>query len=282
MDNWFAPLHKHSRINLFLFCIFWSGLAFSQSLPTESIVPGGIATLVVGKTENPQPQVLFNKQNILTVKRGDDWVAVIGIPLSTKPGKQFISVKTANAKKTLAFTVQDKQYRTQHLTIKNKRKVNPNAEDMARITKERPIIRSAFKHWSDNNHVALQFIAPVDGIKSSSFGSRRVFNNQPRRPHSGMDIAASLGTKIGSAAAGTVIELGDYFFNGNSVFVDHGQGLITLYCHMDRITVKVGDQVQAGDKLGTVGKTGRVTGAHLHWTVSLNNARVDPELFLTN
>lgn len=260
--------------------LFYSSVIFA-ALPTPSLVPGGVATLVVGDAAQPRPQVTYNKVPVLTIKQNNQWVSVIGISLSTKPGKQFIKIANGNKSKKLSFMVKDKQYPTQHLTIKNKRKVNPNNLDMKRITKERPIIKNALKHWSDTANVSLQFIAPVKGVKSSSFGSRRVFNNQPRRPHSGMDIAAATGTPIIAAASGKVIEAGDYFFNGKTVFVDHGQGLITLYCHMDTISAKVGNQVDAGEVLGTVGKTGRVTGAHLHWTVSLNNARVDPALFLT-
>ncbi|HFE39031.1 MAG TPA: M23 family metallopeptidase [Gammaproteobacteria bacterium] len=267
---------------IFIIGLFCPTLVLSQTLPHSAWVPGGIAILNVGKTANSKPQVHYQNQPVLTVWRENKWIAVIGIPLSTKPGKQFITVTTPKKRKKLAFEVTDKQYPTQHITIKNKRKVNPNENDMKRIIKERPIIRSAFKHWSNTSDVDLEFIAPVNGIQSSSFGSRRIFNKQPRKPHSGMDIAAALGTKIGAAAAGIVRETGNYFFNGNSVFVDHGQGLITMYCHMDSIAVKVGQHVNAGDKLGTVGKTGRVTGPHLHWTVSLNNARVDPALFLRN
>ena len=281
MDNWFVTLKKHSRNNFFLLCLFLPGLVFSEGLPKQALIPGGIAVIEVADDIKAKPQVSFNKRNIMTVKRDAKWLAIVGIPLSTKPGKQFLNVKTGKKSKKIAFVVKDKKYRTQHITIKNKRKVNPNEMDMKRITKERPIIRSALKHWSDTADVSLKFIAPVKGIQSDSFGSRRVFNKQPRRPHSGMDIAAALGVEITSAASGTVLDAGDYFFNGNSVFIDHGQGLITMYCHMDKITVKKGSKVKAGDKLGTVGMTGRVTGPHLHWTVSLNNARVDPALFLT-
>jgi len=266
-------------ISFFVFISAASNTISAAYLPAESRVPGGIAIIELGKS-NEKPGVSFDKKSISVVRRNKQWVAVIGIPLSSKPGKHFVKVKTANKTRTLALIIKDKKYRTQHLTIKNKRKVNPNKEDMARITKERPLIKNALKHWRDTIDVPYKLILPVKGKKSSSFGLKRFFNEQPRRPHSGMDIAAPLGAEISAPADGTVIETGLFFFNGNSVFVDHGQGLITMYSHMDKIDVNPGDTVKTGQIIGKVGKTGRVTGPHLHWGVSLNNARVDPQLFL--
>ena len=122
----------------------------------------------------------------------------------------------------------------------------------------------------------LPFLQPVEGPLSSSFGRRRVLNGEPRSPHSGLDIAADTGTPIVSPAPGTVTLTGDFYFNGNTVFVDHGSGLISMMCHLSRIDVIEGARIDRGDILGQVGATGRVTGPHLHWSVSMNGNRVDP------
>jgi len=179
-----------------------------------------------------------------------------------------------------SFTVHAKEYAAQHITLKNKRMVEPTAEDLARINREQEIIRNAFATWTDEPVSTLTFRAPARGRISSVFGLRRFFNDEPRQPHSGIDIAAPLGAPVVAPFAGTVIEIGEYFFNGKTVFIDHGQGLVSMFNHLSRILVTRGTRVRQGQKIGEVGKTGRVTGPHLHWTVSLNDSRVDPTLFL--
>ncbi len=252
-------------------------LTLPAALPPHSeAVPGGIAIIDLGPARGEAPVLHYRKQRVMVQQDQGRWKAVVGIPLSVQPGAQRL---TPAKGAPLTFTVQAKDYATQHLTIKNKRKVNPNQQDMTRIRVERGRINAALEHWRETREVETRFILPVEGRLSSPFGLRRYFNEQPRKPHSGIDIAAAEGTPIRAPAAGRVIDTGDYFFNGNTVFLDHGQGLVTMYCHMSRIDVAPGQTVKQGEVIGAVGQTGRVTGPHLHWGVSLNDARVDPALF---
>ena len=217
----------------------------------------------------------------MTLKKNGQWYVVVGIPLYVKPGTQSVAIYYKRKKKrNIEFFVKYKKYKAQYITIKNKRKVNPYKNDMKRIRSDIKTIKAAFKNWQKKRNVALYFEPPVTGRFTGTYGSRRFFNKQPRKPHSGMDIAAPLGTPVKASAKGIVINTGDYFFNGNTVIVDHGQGLMTLYCHLNSIDVKVGDKLKQGQPLGTVGKTGRATGPHLHWSVYLNRTAVDPALFI--
>lgn len=260
--------------------LLFTAAATAAGLPDAEAVPGGVA-LVELPAGSDGAQATFNHKPVLLAPTGNTYTAVIGLPLATKPGTHSLTLRTADGRQaTLDFQVEDKQYESQHITIKNKRQVTPEKRDMVRIRAEQKRIRRALANWDRQLPESLRFRLPVNAPVSSPFGLRRFFNEQPRKPHSGLDLAAAEGAPIRAPAGGRISDTGDFFFNGNTVFIDHGQGLVTMYCHLARIDVKPGQRIQAGDIIGTVGQTGRVTGPHLHWSVSLNDARVDPMLFL--
>jgi murein DD-endopeptidase MepM/ murein hydrolase activator NlpD len=254
--------------------------AHADELPRESRVPGGIALIEIPGSGDTAPVAIFDGHRTAVVRHNNRWLAVVGIPLAETAGERKLHVSSAAGTVEVPFRIADKQYRTQNLTIKNQRQVEPNAEDLKRIEGETARSNVALSKFTATAMPHLQLLAPIQGVRSDSYGSRRVFNGKPRNPHTGMDIAAPKGTPIVSPAAGTVVEAGNFFFNGNTLYIDHGDGLVTMYCHLDKIRVKVGDKLSQGEPIGTVGATGRVTGPHLHWGVALNRAMVDPALFL--
>jgi murein DD-endopeptidase MepM/ murein hydrolase activator NlpD len=248
-------------------------------LPRAAAVPGGVVTLPLGSGA-ARPEVTFEGKPVMVLKQPTGWVAVVGVNLDTQPGELSVDVRAAGAApRTVSFRVVPKAYRTQELKVAPGQ-VNLSPENEARVAKEQEKVRAAINGFSTAAPVTLRLPPPVPGPRSSSFGLRRVFNGEARRPHSGMDIAAPTGTPIKAPLAGRVVDTGSYFFNGNNVIVDHGQGLMTMYCHLSKIRVEVGQEVGRGDVLGDVGATGRVTGPHLHWGVILNGTSVDPALFL--
>jgi len=243
-------------------------------------VPGGVAVIDLGNAAQA-PKATYQGKPVLVVKEQDArWLAIVGVPLTVKPGSQQLVAKDANGSRNLDFVVGSKKYPEQRITLKNQRQVNPNPDDLKRIEGELEVQLKAYRSFTPGTPSNLLLDKPVAGPLSSKFGVRRFFNGEERNPHSGLDFAVPAGTPIKAPAAGKVILTGNYFFNGNTVFVDHGQGFISMFCHMSKIDVKVGDTVPRGGVVGKVGSTGRATGPHMHWNVSLNDARVDPAIFI--
>jgi murein DD-endopeptidase MepM/ murein hydrolase activator NlpD len=252
--------------------------ASDLGLPHENAVPGGVKILRLDSTGASLPYVDTVGHRALVIQDGSTWLAVIGIPLSAPLGMEQVIVRGTNGRQEIEFPVGDKRYASQSLKVAP-RQVNLSAADLARVNREKIRIEHALSHWTEPPPESLRLPQPVPGPRSSSFGMRRVFNGESRNPHSGMDIAAPAGTPVLVPIAGTVVDTGEYFFNGNAVFVDHGRGLISMYCHLSSIDVKPGQRLAAGTRIGAVGMTGRATGPHLHWGLNLNHAWVDPELF---
>jgi murein DD-endopeptidase MepM/ murein hydrolase activator NlpD len=250
------------------------------ALPQPAAVPGGVVIVDLGTAAAP-PTAQYNGRPVMVLARdGGGWNAVVGVALAADPqARHAIEVRDSGGKREVAFSLEPKQYAEQRLSVAPKH-VELSPPDLARHERERAHLAALLRRHSPQAPTTLRLVTPTAGPRSSSFGLRRVFNNQPRAPHSGMDIAAPTGTPVWCAAAGEVIDAGDYFFNGQTVIVDHGQGLLTLYCHLSAIDCAAGARLDAGAPLGRVGATGRVTGAHLHFSVYLNATPVDPALFL--
>ena len=275
-------MHRRSFLQLLAAAVpfFSVTQANADTLPRAAAVPGGVAIVDLGAGSSP-PLVQFNGNRVLVMGDETGWHAVVGIPLEAKAGEKLplIIVHADGKPATLRFAVGPKQYATQRLTVKPGQ-VELSPEDLARYEIERGHLSGMRKTFTDAAPESLALMQPCEGTRSNTFGQRRVFNGKSRNPHNGMDIPAPEGTPIVAAGEARVIDVGDYFFSGNTVMLDHGRGFLTLYAHLSAVEVAPGDQVATGARIGRVGATGRVTGPHLHFSVYLNSVAVDPALFL--
>jgi len=250
-------------------------------LPRASAVPGGIAIVNLGSASDA-PRVWLGGERVLVMWNGHEWIALVGIPLATRSGS-LLRLEAHHTDGTVTpheFEIGPKAYASQHLKVKPGQ-VDLSADDLARFERERVNLSSVLRRFTEDGPTSLRMLQPTPGKRSSSFGLRRYFNGEARNPHSGMDIAAPVGTSVVASAAGRVVDVGDYFFSGSTLVLDHGSGLLSLYAHLSRVDVTKGQDVAAGAHVARVGATGRVTGPHLHFSVYLNATAVDPALFLT-
>ena len=274
---------KYLFIFLFFLCI---NNAWAINI-SESLVPGGLAILPLGEIKinknnvtTNRPKVTFQGRKSAIAVYDNHWYAMIGLPLKLKPNKIYYArVSQSGKKNNYLINVKNKKYPEQRITVKNQRMVVPNKLDMKRINSEKKIISKAKYYW-DDQPLDYNFMRPIEGKLISKFGLKRFFNNQPRSPHSGIDVPAPTGTPINSIAKGKVLLTGEFYFNGKTVFISHGQGVVSFYCHMDEIDVQEGDLVTQHSIIGKVGSTGRSTGPHLHMSLYFNGVAVDPEIFL--
>lgn len=270
-----------NRISLFFFFTLLTSSVTALELPQSINVPGGVMVVPLSVETDEMPSAEFRGQKVMVVRDGTHWLAVLGLSLKLEPGDYFLDTEVDGQKHRYPISLVDKKYPVQRLTIKNKRKVDPTKKDLVKIGQDRKEIGSAFVTWSQNPRPPLRFDLPVKGYFSSRFGLVRYYNKSPRpRRHKALDIAAPTGAPIYAPANAVVVKTGSYFFNGGTVFLDHGQGLLTMYNHLSKIDAIVGTHVKRGEKIGEVGMTGRVTGPHLHWGVILNRTFIDPMLFV--
>lgn len=256
----------------------------ATALPPSVPVPGGIAVLPIPEYLPEPLAARFAGQPVFITREAGARHLVVGIPLATAPGDitvEVLDARTQAVQETVHATVQGKAYPEQHITLPaDSKHVHPGPEELARYAREATEQQAAYRVFSDSTGHWPAFVQPTAGTPNPSFGRKRFFNGEERQAHLGMDIAAPEGQAVLAPAAGVVLLTGDYFFNGRTVLIDHGQGLVSMLCHLSEISVRPDEPLAAGTRIGRVGKTGRATGPHLHWTVSLNDARIDPLLVL--
>ena len=257
------------------------GHFLTVGLPWPAAFPGGFAVINLGANSSA-PIVHFNGERVL-VSGGNrsEWFAVVGIPLDSKPGRSSpLTVQYSAGKPRLIYLrIKDKQYESEYISVKTDL-VDLTPVDLARCELERSHTQSILRVYSESSPASLLLASPCEGMRARTFGQLRFFNGQPRGAHSGMDIAAEIGTPVFAAGSGEVIDVGEYFFSGRTAMINHGRGFLTMYAHLAKVDVRPGKRVEAGQQIGKVEITGRVTGPHLHFGVYLNAAAVDPALFL--
>lgn len=258
------------------------GTELKISHDARSLQPGEVVLVTV---ESAQPMedvegVAFGRRFPFFAEPGNlVWRGLIGIDLRTKPGKYVIQVGCKSGGNALSreyeLRVVSKEFPIRRLTVDSKF-VNPPKESLDRIARESKRVQSLFEKITPQKLWSGAFIAPVPGPPISAFGKRNIMNGQERSPHSGTDFKGATGTPIKAPNGGRVVLAADLYYSGNTVIIDHGFGLYSYFAHLSRFASKEGDEVTAGDIVGYVGATGRVTGPHLHWTVRLVKTRVDP------
>lgn len=261
-----------------LICLIFS-LMFVNLAKAETTFCGDFkqGEIVRGRTDDAT-EIIFHDKRFPVAEDGQFLFAI-----GRDEGKEAtLFFRGHDVDMDFTFPVAPTKWDIQRIEGVEQRKVTPTAEDEAEILREQKDVRAALTvvdqtrdDWKD------AFILPVEGLISGHFGNQRYFNGVPKNPHSGTDIAAPEGTPVKASANGRVLLAGgNYFYGGNMVILDHGMGLQTIYMHLKEANVKVGDTVKKGDVIGLVGKTGRVTGAHLHWGASWNNIRFRPHSLL--
>ena len=291
--TFFPPTHHiFSGKTLFIVCLLVASIFPVQLVPSAERphqgangkfrAKQGEALWIEVPVENPQAKVsgtLLTRNIPFFPLSESTFAGIVGIDMEDPPGLQELRLTLHSPTQTdyLNYTVliMKEDYSVQHLKLP-KNKVDLDSKTLKRVRQEQKDLAQAFSHIGTVPLWEGAFLEPVKGRVTGRFGSRRVINGQPKRPHSGEDIAAPKGTPVFTINKGTVAITVDHFFSGKGVVVDHGLGLFSMYFHLSEIDVKTGQTLLKGDSLGKVGATGRATGPHLHWGIRLNGARINP------
>jgi murein DD-endopeptidase MepM/ murein hydrolase activator NlpD len=254
----------------------------SETHPGEAIL---IRLTSERRIASIEAQLTGRKVMFFPEKSGKSWVALAGIDLDVTPKEHPLTYRLhysdgSESAGKYPVVVRDKKYPVERVTVA-KKFVDLSKEDLKRVAKEKKMLSSLYGVQSQETSWEQGFTVPVDVQRGSRFGLRRIFNGEPRSPHSGADLKAGAGTPVHAPDGGRTVFAGNLFFSGNTVILDHGGGLYTLYAHLSDFATRAGDTVKKGQVIGHVGATGRVTGPHLHWGAKLNGARVDPFSLVT-
>lgn len=249
--------------------------ALTVTHAARALSPGEVVVLTIDGATAPVGVRAFNVTWTAFPAGGHRWRALVGIDLGTKPGRYEVTVTSGGAQITRPLTVRARSFPTRRLTV-DPALVNPPPDAQARIEREARELEAVWAGSPPDRLWSERFVRPVPDDANSAFGTHSIFNGEPRAQHGGADFLSPEGRPVTAPNAGRVVIAAARYFSGNTVVLDHGQGLFSLLAHLSEIDVKPGDLVPAGAVVGKVGATGRVTGAHLHWTVRLNGARVDP------
>jgi murein DD-endopeptidase MepM/ murein hydrolase activator NlpD len=248
---------------------------------SRSVQPGELVVLSIAAPPASTVRVrTFDRAVSAYADTDGVWRALVGIDLDVKPGTYPVAVEadaagTPRAHAVYELVVKPRVFRTRRLTV-NEAFVTPPASEEARIEREAALLTSVWNAPAPERLWTTPFVRPVPQEANSAFGTRSIFNGKPRNAHGGADFLSPGGTPIEAPNAGRIAVARDLYFSGNTVIIDHGLGLFSMLAHMSAIDVREGDRVTAGQVVGRVGATGRVTGPHLHWAVRASGARVDP------
>jgi murein DD-endopeptidase MepM/ murein hydrolase activator NlpD len=225
-------------------------------------------------------EVIWEEKNVPAFRLNDQWTTILGVDLESKPGERQANVIVTmedgrTDKRDVTIKIVAKKFPTTELKVED-RYVELSKADLDRANREAKEIEAIHTTITKEALWQTPFTVPIPGGSGTNFGHRRVFNGEPRAPHGGADLRASTGTPIHATNRGRVVLAKNLFFTGNTVILDHGLGIYSLYAHLSKINVKTGELVSNGFVIGLAGATGRVTGPHLHWGMRVQNARVDP------